>query len=88
MVGLSTSSVGFDDELVSVFSKSGCRGLLIGFESVSQSSQQFIHKGVNKVVEYGELLKKLHYAGILVQGCFAFGAMMKIKPYLKELLIW
>jgi radical SAM superfamily enzyme YgiQ (UPF0313 family) len=25
-------------------------------------------------MEYGELMKKLHAAGILVQGCFAFGA--------------
>ncbi|PKM96481.1 MAG: B12-binding domain-containing radical SAM protein [Firmicutes bacterium HGW-Firmicutes-1] len=71
--GLVTSSVGIDDELISIFSKSGCRGLLIGFESISQSSQKFIQKGVNKVMEYGELMKKLHHAGILVQGCFAFG---------------
>jgi radical SAM superfamily enzyme YgiQ (UPF0313 family) len=71
--GLATSTVGFDDEVISVFSRSGCRGLLIGFESISQSSQQFIHKGVNKVVEYGELMNKLHHVGILVQGCFAFG---------------
>lgn len=72
--GLVTSSVGIDDELISVFSKSGCRGLLIGFESISQSSQKLIQKGVNKVMEYGELMKKLHHAGILVQGCFAFGS--------------
>jgi radical SAM superfamily enzyme YgiQ (UPF0313 family) len=71
--GLATSTVGIDDELISVFSRSGCRGLLIGFESISQSSQKYIHKGVNKVLEYGELMKKLHHAGILVQGCFAFG---------------
>jgi hypothetical protein len=32
-----------------------------------------MHKGVNKVMEYGELMKKLHNAGIVVQGCFAFG---------------
>ncbi|MDP4180852.1 MAG: radical SAM protein [Bacillota bacterium] len=72
-LGLVTSSVGIDDELIEVFEKSGCKGLLIGFESISQSSQSFIKKGVNKVVEYGELMKKLHNAGILVQGCFAFG---------------
>lgn len=71
--GLVTSSIGIDDELVSLFKKSGCRGLLIGFESINQNSQKFIHKGVNKVLEYGELMKKLHDAGILVQGCFAFG---------------
>lgn len=72
-VGLVTSSVGIDDELISLFEKSGCKGLLIGFESISQSSQKFIQKGVNKVVQYEELMKKLHGAGILVQGCFAFG---------------
>lgn len=72
-LGLVTSSVGIDDELISLFQKSGCKGLLIGFESISQSSQSFIHKGVNKVLEYSELVKRLHNAGILVQGCFAFG---------------
>jgi radical SAM superfamily enzyme YgiQ (UPF0313 family) len=72
-MGLATSSVGIDDQLISIFKKSGCRGLLIGFESISQSSQKFIHKGVNKVQEYGELMKRLHDSGILVQGCFAFG---------------
>ncbi|MGI6588375.1 MAG: B12-binding domain-containing radical SAM protein [Peptococcia bacterium] len=71
--GLATSSIGIDDELLKVFEKSGCKGLLIGFESIKQSSQSFIHKGVNKVLEYGELMKKLHHAGIIVQGCFAFG---------------
>lgn len=73
-MGLATSSVGLDDQLIRLFESSGCKGLLIGFESISQSSQKFIHKGVNKVVEYGELMKRLHDAGIMVQGCFAFGA--------------
>ncbi len=72
-LGLVTSSVGIDDELMTVFRKSGCKGLLIGFESITQESQQFIHKGVNKVDGYVELMKKLHDNGILVQGCFAFG---------------
>lgn len=71
--GLVTSSIGLDDELINLFKKSGCRGLLIGFESINQGSQKYIHKGVNKVQEYSELMKKLHDAGILVQGCFAFG---------------
>lgn len=71
--GLVTSSIGIDDEMIDLFQKSGCRGLLIGFESISQSSQKFIHKGVNRVVEYKELMNKLHAAGIMVQGCFAFG---------------
>ncbi len=73
-LGLVTTAVGIDDELIRLFEKSGCKGLLIGFESISQTSQQLIHKGVNKVMEYDELMKKLKNAGIMVQGCFAFGA--------------
>jgi len=73
-LGLATSSVGIDDELITVFRKSGCKGLLIGFESVNQESQQYVSKGVNKVTGYEDLMKRLHHAGILVQGCFAFGA--------------
>ncbi len=72
-LGLATSSVGIDDELMTVFRKSGCRGLLIGFESITQESQKYINKGVNRVDGYIELMKKLHDNGILVQGCFAFG---------------
>lgn len=73
-LGLVTSAIGLDDEMLDLFEKSGCRGLLIGFESITQQSQQFINKGVNTVANYKELMKKLHSRGILVQGCFAFGS--------------
>ncbi|KAB3530513.1 B12-binding domain-containing radical SAM protein [Alkaliphilus serpentinus] len=72
-LGLVTSYIGVDEELIRIFAKSGCKGVLIGFESIWQSSQQYINKGVNQVQSYGELIKKLHAHGILVQGCFAFG---------------
>ena len=72
-LGLVTSSVGIDDELMTVFRKSGCKGLLIGFESITQESQKYIHKGVNRVNNYVSLMERLHDNGILVQGCFAFG---------------
>jgi radical SAM superfamily enzyme YgiQ (UPF0313 family) len=71
--GLATSNIGIDDELIGLFQRSGCKGLLIGFESVSQGSQRYIHKGVNKVGEYEVLVKRLHDAGIAINGCFAFG---------------
>ena len=73
-MGLVTSSVGIDNEMIKIFSESGCKGLLIGFESISQNSQKYINKGTNKVDNYSELMKKLHDNGILVQGCFAFGS--------------
>lgn len=72
-LGLVTSAVGMDDEMIALFRKSGCKGLLIGFESIAQESQEYIHKGVNRVDNYVTLMKKLHDNGILVQGCFAFG---------------
>lgn len=72
-LGLVTSAVGMDDEMIALFRKSGCKGLLIGFESITQESQEYIHKGVNRVDNYVTLMKKLHDNGILVQGCFAFG---------------
>lgn len=73
-MGLVTSHIGLDDEMLRIFEKSGCKGLLIGFESITQNTQGYINKGVNQVNEYGELMKKLHARGILVQGCFAFGS--------------
>ena len=72
-MGLVTSDIGIDDEMLSIFKKSGCIGLLIGFESINQESQKYVRKSINKVLQYDELMKKLHDAGILVQGCFAFG---------------
>lgn len=72
-LGLATSIIGMDKELLELFEKSGCKGLLIGFESVSQESQSYVKKVSNQVTDYGELMKNLHHHGILVQGCFAFG---------------
>ena len=51
-LGLVTSAVGMDDEMIALFRKSGCKGLLIGFESITQESQEYIHKGVNRVDNY------------------------------------
>ena len=73
-MGLTTTAIGHNDELLDLFEKSGCKGILIGFESVNQETQQGINKGVNHVEEYKTLMNKLHRKGIMVMGCFAFGA--------------
>ena len=72
--GLTTTAIGYNDELIELFEKSGCKGLLIGFESVNQETQENINKGVNRVSEYKSLMEKLHNHGIMVMGCFAFGS--------------
>ena len=71
--GLTTTAIALDDELLKIFEKSGCKGLLIGFESVNQETQKSIHKGINKVSEYKDLMTKLHNHGIMVMGCFSLG---------------
>lgn len=71
--GLTTSSVGLDDDFYKILEKSGCKGILIGFESVNQAAQGYIKKGVNKTEDYETLVKRLHDSGILINGCFAFG---------------
>ena len=85
-MGLVTSSVGIDENMIKTFADSGCKGLLIGFESITQESQSYINKGINKVADYAELMKKLHDYGILVQGVSPLEVMKKILLYLKELL--
>ena len=82
--GLTTSAIGYNEELLDIFEKSGCKGLLIGFESVNQETQENIHKGVNHVNEYKSLMEKLHKRGIMVMGCFAFGSDEDQKDVFKR----
>ena len=72
-VGLATTRIAEDDELLKLAAQSGCRGLLIGFESVSQATLNETHKGFHTASGYLEIVKKLHDQGIGIQGCFVFG---------------
>jgi radical SAM superfamily enzyme YgiQ (UPF0313 family) len=72
-VGLSTTRIAEDDELLALAARSGCKGLLIGFESVSQDTLDQTHKGFHAAAGYREVVRKLHDRGIGVQGCFVFG---------------
>jgi radical SAM superfamily enzyme YgiQ (UPF0313 family) len=71
--GLSTVLLGNDEPLLDLAAKSGCRGLLIGLESISPASLKSTRKGFNKPEDYAELVAKLHARKIAVQGCFTFG---------------
>lgn len=71
--GLATVRVADDPELLDVMARSGCRYLLIGFESISQPALREIHKGFNREEEYKSLMEALHAYGISVQGTFMFG---------------
>lgn len=72
-VGLSTTRIAEEPELLKLAAQSGCKGLLIGFESVSQETLNGTRKHFHSAAGYGEVVKKLHDHGIGVQGCFVFG---------------
>ncbi len=71
--GLSTVLIAHDDELMELMAKSGCRGLLLGLETVSEESLRDAKKRFNASVGYKQLIGDLHKLGIAIQGCFVFG---------------
>ncbi|MFO0915105.1 MAG: radical SAM protein [Pirellulales bacterium] len=71
--GLSTTILCDDIPLLDLAARSGCRGLLMGLESVSRSTLRESHKAFNNPDEYPRIVKQLHARGISLQGCFVFG---------------
>ena len=62
-----------DAENVALLAKSGCIGLLIGFESLSKSNLIQSQKYQNDPTEYREVIHTLHRFGISIWGSFIFG---------------
>ncbi|MBP1689382.1 MAG: radical family protein [Deltaproteobacteria bacterium] len=62
-----------DPELMRLARESGCYGVFIGFESVSNNSIRDAGKGVNRPDEYLRDVDRIHQAGITVWGSFIFG---------------
>lgn len=60
-------------ENVELLAKSGCTGLLIGFESLSKSNLAQSHKYQNDPAQYREIIDTLHRFGISIWGAFIFG---------------
>jgi len=73
-MGLSTSKIIDDEELLSLAHQSGCAGLLIGFESLSEKSLQKMNKNFNSIEKHYRLVKELHKRNIAIMGCFVFGS--------------
>lgn len=71
--GLATTLLADDLPLLDLAARSGCRGLLMGLESISRSTLRSSRKGFNDPARYGELVEKLHARRIALQGCFVFG---------------
>ena len=71
--GLATTRLVNHPELMDAMEAGGCKGLLIGFESLSQGSVNTIKKGFNRVADYYRLADDLHRRGIAIMGCFVHG---------------
>ena len=71
--GLSTVLIAHDPELMELMARSGCRGLLLGLESITAGSLGDANKRFNASVDYKALIEHLHELGIALQGCFVFG---------------
>ena len=63
-----------DDDFVTLMRKSGCLGVLIGFESFNKDNLAQMNKTWNKGIEhYDSILKKMSKNNIFVYGTFVFG---------------
>ncbi|HEU4387786.1 MAG TPA: radical SAM protein, partial [Blastocatellia bacterium] len=71
--GLATVLLADDAELLELAARSGCRGLLMGLESISPENLRASRKGFNSPDRFIRVVEKLHEHGIALQGCFVFG---------------
>ncbi|MBE0465752.1 MAG: B12-binding domain-containing radical SAM protein [Candidatus Desulforudis sp.] len=62
-----------DEELLGLAAQSGCVGMFIGLESLTQSNLDRIGKRVNHVERFQKAIDKIHRFGIAIEGAFIFG---------------
>jgi len=72
-IGQASTTVISDPELLKLMAKSGCKGLFVGFESLSEENLRDSHKIHNNPKKYEEVVKRLHDNGIAISGAFVFG---------------
>lgn len=71
--GLVTTEIAWDDELLDLAARSGCKGLLIGFESLTPEALKECRKGFNLLKEYSQVIERVHDRKIAIMGTFVFG---------------
>lgn len=71
--GLSTVILARNKKLLELCARSGCRGLLVGFESLSGESVRGVGKRFNSPGRYREIIRRFHEKQISLMGCFVFG---------------
>ncbi|MCP4663333.1 MAG: B12-binding domain-containing radical SAM protein [bacterium] len=71
--GLATTLLCDDLPLLDLAARSGCRGLLMGLESISPVNLRRSGKGFSDPQSYLRVVERLHERRIALNGCFVFG---------------
>lgn len=71
--GQASMNVANDPEILRLCQRSGCMGLFIGFESLSQETLRSIGHKPNHPEHYLETVQKIHDHGIGIDASFVFG---------------
>jgi len=72
-VGQGPVSLAEDPELLRLMKRSGCVGLLVGFESVQKETHDGMKKIKNLRIDFSEAIRRFHGEGIAILGAFIFG---------------
>lgn len=67
---------------------SGCRGMFIGFESISPDSINSVHKVQNHTTTYEDAIEAIHSRGIMINGSFVFGLDSDTPKTFRATLDW
>src|SRR4030042_2644680 len=81
-----TVSLAEDLELLRLMERSGCLGLLIGFESVQKETQNEVKKIKNLRIDFHEAMNRFHGEGFGVLGTFFFGSDYENKDVFEQTL--
>ena len=72
-VGQAAINLSKDEELMKLAYKSGCRALLVGFESMTDSGLNSYRKTLKSIEENVEAVRRLRHNGILTMASLIFG---------------
>ena len=85
-LGQGTVSLAEDLELLRLMRRSGCMGLLIGFESVQKETQNEMKKIKNLRIDFYEAMRRFHGEGFGILGAFVFGFDYENKDVFEQTL--
>jgi radical SAM superfamily enzyme YgiQ (UPF0313 family) len=85
-VGQGTATLAEDTTLLKLMYESGCRALLIGFESVQQNAGGGMKKITSLQINFKEAMQRFHDNGIAILGSFVFGFDHENKDVFKQTL--